>query len=187
MTNAFRPPRARLGLFTPHAHFSPSHTRTKSPTLPHPKQESPTGHSPPEPCAILSFCMQPVSPLGLRYLVPDLEESHLLLSFILPFTQPRLGLRYLVPVLEESHLLLSFVLSFTQLHLGLRYLVPILEECHLLLSFILPFTQPHLGLRYLVPILEEYHLLLSFILPFTQQISQRALLCIRLCRALPNT
>ena len=135
-------------------------TRTKSPTLPHPKQESPTGHSPPEPCAILSFCMQPVSPLGLRYLVPDLEESHLLLSFILPFTQPRLGLRYLVPVLEESHLLLSFVLSFTQLHLGLRYLVPILEE---------------------------YHLLLSFILPFTQQISQRALLCIRLCRALPNT
>ena len=162
-------------------------TRTKSPTLPHPKQESPTGHSPPEPCAILSFCMQPVSPLGLRYLVPDLEESHLLLSFILPFTQPRLGLRYLVPVLEESHLLLSFVLSFTQLHLGLRYLVPVLEESHLLLSFILPFTQPHLGLRYLVPILEEYHLLLSFILPFTQQISQRALLCIRLCRALPNT
>ena len=33
-TNAFRPPRARLGLFTPHAHFSPSHTDKEPNTAP---------------------------------------------------------------------------------------------------------------------------------------------------------
>ena len=155
-----RPCRARLGLFTPHDHFSPSHTDKEPNTALPQARESPTGHSPPEPCAALSFCMQPVSLLGLRYLVPILEESHLLLSFILPFTQPHLGLRYSVPDLEESPLLLPFILPFTQLPLGLRYSVPNLEESHLLLSFILSFTK---------------------------EISQRALLCIRLSCSLPNT
>ena len=69
------PRRARLRLFTPHAHFSPSHTDKEPNTVPPQAGESPTGHSPPEPCTLLSFCMQPVSPLGLRYLVAILEVS----------------------------------------------------------------------------------------------------------------